>query len=124
MAEPGYGCFDPIPAFAQNIGQAPRAASIGESEFFQGSAGRYCSVRILDKISSKTSSGHVFTIESGSGWYGVTSAGIIAQNCRCLCLPLADLAEVNWPARVYRLGSITRMTRPQFVKMAGIPMAA
>jgi SPP1 gp7 family putative phage head morphogenesis protein len=45
-------------------------------------------------------------------------------NCRCVALPLADLSEVHWPAKVYRSGSITKMTRAQFAKVARIPMAA
>ncbi|HEY3987952.1 MAG TPA: phage minor head protein [Acidobacteriaceae bacterium] len=39
-------------------------------------------------------------------------------NCRCLALPLVSLDEVSWPARVYHNGSITRMTRKQFERIA------
>jgi SPP1 gp7 family putative phage head morphogenesis protein len=45
-------------------------------------------------------------------------------NCRCLMAALADLGEIRWPCRVYSNGAITRMTRPQFAKMAGIKIAA
>lgn len=39
-------------------------------------------------------------------------------NCRCLALPLVSLDEVSWPHRVYANGAITRMTRPQFLRLA------
>ena len=35
-------------------------------------------------------------------------------NCRCYCESLIDLDLVTWPARVYRNGTITIMTRKQF----------
>ena len=38
--------------------------------------------------------------------------------CRCVSLPLVDLGEAKWPARVYSGGSITRMTRAQFAHAA------
>jgi SPP1 gp7 family putative phage head morphogenesis protein len=39
-------------------------------------------------------------------------------NCRCLALPLVSLDEVSWPHRVYINGSISRMTRKQFERLA------
>jgi SPP1 gp7 family putative phage head morphogenesis protein len=45
-------------------------------------------------------------------------------NCRCVSLPLVDVNEVRWPARVFYGGRIVRMTRPEFTKIVGIPMAA
>lgn len=45
-------------------------------------------------------------------------------NCRCTPLPLIDLDEVSWPHRVYRGGSIQRMTRAAFIRVAGMPLAA
>jgi SPP1 gp7 family putative phage head morphogenesis protein len=47
-----------------------------------------------------------------------------APNCRCPALPLADVDEVRWPCRVYRSGSIVRMTRPQFLRVIGVRLAA
>lgn len=47
-----------------------------------------------------------------------------APNCRCLALPLADLDEVDWPAKVFQSGSIKRMSRAQFTRAIGIPLAA
>jgi SPP1 gp7 family putative phage head morphogenesis protein len=41
-------------------------------------------------------------------------------NCRCNFLPLLNLSQIAWPVKVYRYGSIRRMTRGQFVKMAGM----
>jgi SPP1 gp7 family putative phage head morphogenesis protein len=45
-------------------------------------------------------------------------------NCRCASLPLISLDEVTWPARVYSMGSIKRMTRAAFKKFASWPQAA
>jgi SPP1 gp7 family putative phage head morphogenesis protein len=45
-------------------------------------------------------------------------------NCRCIALPIADLDEIKWPARVYRMGSISVMSRSKFAALAGIRKAA
>ena len=39
-------------------------------------------------------------------------------NCRCLCLPIVSLDEISWPHRVYVGGSIKRLTKGQFSKLA------
>jgi SPP1 gp7 family putative phage head morphogenesis protein len=44
--------------------------------------------------------------------------------CRCIAAPVADLNEISWPARVYTGGTITRMARLRFAKLAGIKIAA
>lgn len=44
--------------------------------------------------------------------------------CRCIALPLVDLAEVSWPHRVYAHGGIERMSRQDFEQFAGMPEAA
>lgn len=49
---------------------------------------------------------------------GNYNAGNI-YNCRCATAVIVDLGQVSWPARVYRNGSITRMSRAQFAKVAG-----
>jgi SPP1 gp7 family putative phage head morphogenesis protein len=46
-----------------------------------------------------------------------------APNCRCIALPLVEMAEVKWPHKVYRNGSIQYMTRWQFLQI-GLPRAA
>ncbi len=45
-------------------------------------------------------------------------------NCRCDCLPVADLDEIRWPARAYSNGRIVRMSRAQFMRLSGLEMAA
>lgn len=41
-------------------------------------------------------SGHVFTLESGNGWFGVTPDGIISKNCRCWAEPvLPDIEAIQ-----------------------------
>ena len=41
-----------------------------------------------------------------------------APNCRCDANVIVDLDQVDWPARVYYRGSIQRMTRAKFLKIA------
>ncbi len=38
--------------------------------------------------------------------------------CRCVALPLLNLDDVSWPARVYAGGRIAQMTRAQFRRFA------
>jgi SPP1 gp7 family putative phage head morphogenesis protein len=49
---------------------------------------------------------------------GERSAGHYAPggiyNCRCAPIGLLELDDVEWPCKVYRSGSITRLTRAQF----------
>lgn len=59
-------------------------------------------------------SGHVYTLQSKVGWYGVTPNNIVARNCRCAALPLVDMEEIRWPAKVYYNGSITTMSAAKF----------
>jgi hypothetical protein len=61
-------------------------------------------------IGEKSSAGHY---HAGQVW-----------NCRCVALPIADLSEIHWPAKVYRFGKITRMTRKEFTKIYGYQEAA
>jgi SPP1 gp7 family putative phage head morphogenesis protein len=45
-------------------------------------------------------------------------------NCRCVALPMVSLAEIRFPTRVFYNGSLTRMTKAQFSRIAGLPAAA
>jgi SPP1 gp7 family putative phage head morphogenesis protein len=45
-------------------------------------------------------------------------------NCRCAMLPLISLDEVKWPHKIYIWDSIRVMTRAQFTKAVGMPLAA
>jgi hypothetical protein len=85
--------------------------------------GFYKGLRVIDK-GVRSFTGHVYTLQSGSGWYCATPAQIIAQNCRCVSLPVADLNEIHWPAKVYSAGRIRRMTRAEFTRVIGIQIAA
>lgn len=46
-----------------------------------------------------------------------------APNCRCLALPLVEMAQVRWPHKVYLRGRIDYMTRWEFLQL-GLPKAA
>ena len=61
--------------------------------------------------------GHVYTLQSHSGMYSVTSTGIIARNCRCDANVIVDLDQISFPARVYHDGRIERMSRARFAKL-------
>lgn len=39
-------------------------------------------------------------------------------NCRCFCSPVIDLDRITWPALVYYRGSVQRMSRKQFERIA------
>ena len=42
----------------------------------------------VEDVSLSDHSGHVYTLESDTGWFGVTTAGIISKNCRCYPEPV------------------------------------
>jgi SPP1 gp7 family putative phage head morphogenesis protein len=54
------------------------------------------------------------------GEHSTLGRGFAGQfpNCRCDMLSLADLAEIKWPVRMYRNGSIRRITRAEFLHLA------
>ncbi|NRQ51976.1 phage minor head protein [Brevibacillus sp. HD1.4A] len=56
-------------------------------------------------------------LDGQSRTFGNYNAGEIF-NCRCYPEPVIDLSQVRWPAKVYYNGSIQRMTRNQFEKIA------
>lgn len=53
---------------------------------------------------------------AGEKSYGRYAAGC-TFNCRCYPEAVIDLERIEWPARVYRNGSITRMTRREFERL-------
>jgi SPP1 gp7 family putative phage head morphogenesis protein len=115
--------FVPETCFSQSVRQVA-AGGIGASAKGRD---RLAGLQALTRITKKSVSefsGHVFTMETRDGWYGVTSTSIISKNCRCITLPLVSLDEVSWPAKVYYTGQITRMTRAQFQRVSGMPKAA
>lgn len=42
----------------------------------------------VEKKSVSIFSGHVYTMETVTGWYGVASAGVVCKNCRCRMVPV------------------------------------
>ena len=61
--------------------------------------------------------GHVYTLQSQSGMYSVTSTGIISRNCRCDANVIVDLDQITFPAKVYHDGRIERMSRAKFLNL-------
>ena len=47
-----------------------------------------------------------------------------APNDRCFPEPILRLGQITFPAKVYRGGSISRMTRAAFARIAGVQVAA
>jgi SPP1 gp7 family putative phage head morphogenesis protein len=59
--------------------------SIGS--IFECGTGKYRGLRIINKRIMNFS-GHVYTLQSLSGWFSVSNAGIIVKNCRCYAEPI------------------------------------
>ncbi|NTA27409.1 phage minor head protein [Allorhizobium ampelinum] len=57
------------------------------SGVFQCGTGLYQAHRV-DDVSFRNHSGYVYTIETVTGWYGVSETATIAKNCRCIARPL------------------------------------
>lgn len=75
--------------------------------------------RLMDKVlvawNDPPSPEALAHVHSTLGRYNAGSA----PNCRCTAFPLISLDQVSWPCRVYRSGSIDRMTRGQFRGLLG-----
>ena len=64
------------------------------SRFFKGVAALYKGFRV-SKLSVRNFSGHVYTLETKKGWYGVTTLNFTAKNCRCWSEPV-------WPEELQK----------------------
>ena len=61
-------------------------------EFSQGRSPFNCALHVDEKI-VRVFSGHVYTLESYSGWFSVTPAHAIVKNCRCFARPILNFGE-------------------------------
>ena len=78
------------PLFKLDAQSISAAANNDSSVFNEGSVIQQ-DFRVIQKT-RREFTGHVFTIESSVGWFGITAAGIISKNCRCYPDPvLPDL---------------------------------
>lgn len=70
--------------------RAERVGSGGNSRrsLVEIAAGNDHCLRPVEHVIRKRFSGHVFTVEMGSGWFGVTVAEIVSKNCRCYPEPV------------------------------------
>jgi hypothetical protein len=121
---PGAVLLGSISGILKRSRKMASAALRSDGEPDQRFTGRKALTRVTQKCLAKSADSHVFTLESGSGWYCVTPANIIAKNCRCVSLPLISLDEISWPARVHQHGNIRYMTRAAFRAYSGIEEAA
>jgi SPP1 gp7 family putative phage head morphogenesis protein len=78
------------------------------------------------EIKRRKFSGHVYTLQSPTGYYTVSTSGIGAKNCRCYPESLLRFDQISWPHRVYSNGRITSMTLAQFKRLNNFtqPLAA
>lgn len=53
----------------------------------QRDIGRYEISSLVNK-EFRSFSGHVFTMQTSTGWFTITSCGVIVKNCRCYCEPI------------------------------------
>ena len=67
----------------EHIGREPNSAS----GCLNGGSALYEGTRVLE-LSSRHFSGHVYTLETSKGWYGVTHDNFATRNCRCWAEPL------------------------------------
>jgi len=104
---------------AESLGESLRLAWDGLRSGAQGHPVFDSLVQVTGKF-TRDFEGHVFNLESGCGWYGITPMKIIAHNCRCPQAPILTLDDVKWPARVYSRGSIRVMGRQEFMRLSGI----
>ncbi len=49
----------------------------------------------VNKKSITVFNGHVYTMQTVKGWYGVTSTEIMSRNCRCVAIPIVDFTFSN-----------------------------
>lgn len=80
----GSICTPSAEMLAYCVSVAPDA----NSYFFDGDSALYERVRVIDH-GFRYFSGHVYNLESDSGWY--LANGIVSHNCRC-----SSIARINW----------------------------
>jgi SPP1 gp7 family putative phage head morphogenesis protein len=103
----------PVSGAPQELGDRGNTHSFGQKRS-----------RAIDKR-VRSFGGHVYTLQSAAGWYGVTPVMIIAKNCRCYPAPLLSIEDAyssgSERRRVYTDGRIQRLTRAQFARISNMP---
>ena len=110
------------PSSPEMLAEIVRSQPDNQTSAFQGRSGLYEFCRVINKR-IRNFTGHVYTLQSDNGWYGVTPDSIISKNCRCYPEPVLRLGQITFPAKVYRGGSITRMSQSAFRRIAGTGVA-
>lgn len=88
------GCVEVGPPSADRLAEAASVASKEGRSFFECRSGLYEFDRVIEKSVSEFS-GHVYNLESSTGWYAANQ--IVAHNCRCraLAVLIDDDAEAR-----------------------------
>jgi SPP1 gp7 family putative phage head morphogenesis protein len=71
----------------EKLADVVRVKSDSIGSIFKRGASSYRGLRLINKRISSFS-GHVYTLQSLSGWFSVSNAGIIVKNCRCYAEPI------------------------------------
>ena len=75
------------PIGAEPLAEIVRVDANRQRRIFEHDAFTYQALRVSNRIVSEFS-GHVFTLQSASGWFSVTASGIIVKHCRCYPEPV------------------------------------
>lgn len=86
------GWNDVIKSSFESFSKMGSAGSCTSTKSFQTYSAVQRFLRVNKKIISEFS-GHVYTLQSRTGWYSVTSTEIISKNCRCTMKPVIDYSD-------------------------------
>lgn len=82
---PVDGCVEVGPPSAERLAEAASVAAKEGRSLFECGSGIYEFDRVIEKAVSEFS-GHVYNLESSTGWYAANR--IVAHNCRCRALAI------------------------------------
>lgn len=72
-------------------------------------------VRILDKRICKDFNGHIYNLQTSSGWY--LSGNFITKNCRCYAEPIVDPEYYQTPIKMVQGDRIVRVRKREFMEL-------
>lgn len=81
------------PPSPERLAEVVRMTTKSDGHIFELDTFRYQLVRVCKK-SFREFSGHVYTLQSFSGYYSVTNANLVAKNCRCFAEPVINPADI------------------------------
>lgn len=91
---------DNEPPTSEGLAQIVCATAKTSGGIFNIGSFRYQFCRIVEEPVSELFSGHVYTLQSFSGYYAVGKNKILAKNCRCHSEPILDIDKILAGVRV------------------------